>query len=64
MSLVWSKIVKVSPVPDNMFTQSELKLFHIDRLTRTYSNQKVMKIRDISKRIQNLMSPRITSICE
>jgi len=26
MSLIWSKIVKVSPVPDNMFTQSELKV--------------------------------------
>ena len=64
MSLIWSKIVKVSPVPDNMFTQSELKLFHIDRLTRTYSIQKVLRIRDISKRIQNLISPRITSICK
>ena len=64
MSLIWRKIVKVSPIPDNMFTQSELKPFHINRLTRTYSIRKVLKISDILKRIRNLISPRIISICK
>ena len=63
-SLIRSKIAKASSVPDNMFTQSELKLFHIDRLMRTYSIQKVLRGRDISKRIQNLIRPRFTSICK
>ena len=64
MSLIWSKIVKVSPIPDDMFTLSELELFYIDRLMRTYRIQKMLRNRDISKRIQNLISPRITSICK
>jgi hypothetical protein len=31
MSLMWSQIINVSPGPNYIFVQSELKLFQIDR---------------------------------
>ena len=46
-----------------MFAQSELKLFQIDRLTRSYGIQKLMRRREILERVQNLISPCIASIC-
>ena len=40
--LMWCQIVKVPPVHNDMLTQSKLKLFHVNRLARSYSIQKAL----------------------
>jgi hypothetical protein len=45
------QIVKLSPAPNDMSEQSELKLYQIDRLARSYGIQKLLRHRDFLKRI-------------
>ena len=63
MIIMWCQIFKFSPAPGDMFAQVELKLFQIDRLTRSYGIQKLLRRREILECVQNLISPCITSIC-
>ena len=49
-------LCQFSPAPNDMFVQNELKLFHIDRLTRLYAIQKLSRRRKILERIQDLIS--------
>jgi hypothetical protein len=60
------QIVKFSPAPNKMSVQSrELKLFQIDRLTRLYGTQTLLRRRKILENKQNLIrSPCITSVCK
>ena len=55
--IMWCQIIKFSPAPDDMFAQSELELFQIDRLTRSYGVQKLLRCREILECVQNLVSP-------
>ena len=60
--IMWCKIIKFSPAPDDTFALSELELFQIDRFARSYGNQKLLRCRDTSECVQKLISPCITSI--
>ena len=60
---MWCQIVKLSPAPNDTFAQSELELFQIDRYARSYAIQNLLRCREILERVQNLISPCITSIC-
>jgi hypothetical protein len=64
VSLMWCQIVKLFLTPYDKLAQSELKLFQIDRLARSYGIQKLLRCREILECVQNLISPRITSICK
>jgi len=46
----WLAVVSLDVV-----AQSELKLFHIDRLARSYGIQKLLRRRDFLERLQNLI---------
>jgi len=63
MIILWCQIIKFSPAPNDMFAQSELKLFQINRLARSYGIQKLLRRRKILECVQNLVNPCITSIC-
>jgi len=58
------QIVKLSPAPNYMFALSELKLFQINRFTRSYGIQRMLRHREILERMQNLISPCITYVCK
>jgi len=62
--IMWCHIIKFSPAPDDMLAQSELKLFQIDGLARSYGVQKLLRRREIMECMQNLVSPCITSVCK
>ena len=47
----------LSPAPNDMFAQSELELFKMDRLARSYGIQKILRRREILECVQNLISP-------
>ena len=61
--IMWCQVVKLSPAPNDTFAQSELELFQIDRLARSYGIQKLLRRREILECVQILVSPSITSIC-
>ena len=60
---MWGQIIKLSPVSDD-FAQSELKLFQIDRLARSYGIQKLLRRREFLECVQNLVCPYIASISQ
>ena len=64
VSPMWCQIVKLSPAPNDMFAQSEIELFQIDRFARLYGIQKLLRRREILECVQNLISPCITSVCK
>ena len=47
-----------------MFAYSELELFQIDRLAKSNGIQKLLRRREFLERLQNLISPCITSVCK
>ena len=57
VSLMWCQIVKLFLTPYDKLAQSELKLFQIDRLARSYGIQKLLRCREILDYVQNLLSP-------
>jgi len=62
--IMWCQIIKFSPAPNDMSAHSELKLFQIDRLARSYGILKLLRRREILECVHNLVSlVRVTSIC-
>jgi hypothetical protein len=59
--IMWCQNVKISPAPDDMFAQSELKLFQVDRLARSYGIQKLLRRREFLECVQNLVC--LVSLC-
>ena len=41
--IMWCQIIKFSPAPNNTFAQSELELFYIHRLSRSYGIKKLLR---------------------
>jgi len=55
--IMWCRIVKLSPAPDDTYMQIELELFQIDRFARSYGIQKLLRRREILDCVQNLVNP-------
>ena len=47
--IMWCQIVKLFAAPSEMFVRSELELFQIDRLARSYSIHKLLRHRDMQR---------------
>ena len=63
VSLMWCQIVKFSPAPNDMSVYSELGLFQIYRLARSYGIQYLLRRGEILERVQNQISSCITPVC-